>query len=1062
MGNFINSNEEYIQKINEVLKQKKNATVNIINDKLTLSVFSMLEKNLSSVKEINLIIRDTHTVPQSDELWREFELDSNPNELLFNQYDIIEKNKLQHFAKAKSMYDFIKRHVNVRRILPRTNIGVNILIIDDDFMISGSSSLEISNKVTKEHKININFDTVMNQAMDKSQIVGARQTFERVWHSNEITADYKDELLTSLGYVYKEHSPEFLYYFSLNELFGNQLDYGVERFERDNDRFKKTKIWKMLYNFQKDCVFSAIQKINKYGGYMIADSVGLGKTFEALAVIKYYELIKQDSVLVLTPAKLYENWRSFRGDEEGSPFADEKFNYRIMFHTDLSRYSGESKTGHPLDRFDWSNYDLIVIDESHNFRNRTEKDDGYTRYQRLLQEVIIKGHNTKVLLLSATPVNNSLVDLKNQISLITADRDNAFEEYGIPSVAYTLARTSKMINLWDKNARKNKSELFDTLPSDFYKLLEMLTISRSRSHITNYYGSDEIGGFPERINPPDTFTPDIDSQGLLLKFKNTNVLLESLNLSVYTPMKFIKGEYKSYYREKSATKHNGKAIFFQDEREKIAKELHKVNLFKRLESSVFAFSETIRRLLERTDNYIEVLQNSADRELVAENDEIEDETTLDYKLEIKVSHLRKHDFLVELYQDKEILDGLYADLQHVLNESRDAKLEKLKEIVRDKIKNTPYNAENKKVLIFTAFADTADYLYASLESELLKLGVYTGTVSGSHPCRTNNGMKQQEFNAILRAFSPRSKGAKIDAEDEISVLIGTDCISEGQNLQDCDCVINYDIQWNPVSLIQRFGRIDRIGSTNARIKMINFFPNVELNEYLQLEKRVTKKLDQVALASTGDAENNPLSPEMHELNFRKRQLERLQKEVIDLEDANDSISLTDLNMNDYLYELSKYVKHVPEVKKVARGIYSVTEDKKGNRQGVIFCFKHRNDGDKPKSDSSLYPYYLIFMDNSGKVILGNANAREVLKYMRGVCYGKDQPSAELFSQFFNRTNNTKNMSCYSKLLNEAIASIQGEEDVKSEQTVFDFGGFNNLFAGETADDFELVSFLILE
>lgn len=1061
MNHMISSNEEFISKINEVLQDKKSAKIYIINDKLTLSVFSMLEKNLKNVQEINFIIRDTHTVPQSDELWREFELNGNPNDLLFNQYDIIEKNKLQHFSKAKSMYNFIKRHVNVRRILPHIIIGINIIIIDDDFMISGSSSLEISNKVSRESHININFDTIMNQSMDKIQIIGARETFERVWHSNEIAADYKDEILASLGYIYKEHSPEFLYYFSLNELFGNQLDSGVERFERDNTRFKKTKIWDMLYNFQKDCVLLAIQKINKYGGCIIADSVGLGKTFEALAVIKYFEL-RHDTVLVLTPAKLYENWRSFKGDEEGSLFEDEKFNYRIMFHTDLSRYSGESKSGQSLDRFNWKNFDLVVIDESHNFRNRAEKDEGYTRYQRLLNEVIVKGSNTKVLLLSATPVNNSLVDLKNQISLITADRDNAFEGYGIPSVAFSLAKTSKMINLWDKNSSKNKSELFDTLPSDFYKLLEMLTISRSRRHITTYYDANEIGGFPEKINPPDTFTPDIDSDSVLLKFKDTNILLESLNLCVYSPMTYLKQEHVEYYREKYATKHNGKTIFFQDQREKTVKTLQKFNLFKRLESSVFAFSETIRRLLERMNGCIELLLSSDDKEMTFEDNTSDDEATLDYKLEIKVSHLRKADFLKDLYYDKEILDRLYADLKNVLSGSRDAKLKKLKEIVRDKLQQTPYNAENKKILIFTAFADTADYLYSSLESELLELGAFTATVSGCHPCRTNNGMKRPEYDAILCAFSPRSKRAKIPANDEISVLIGTDCISEGQNLQDCDCVINYDIQWNPVSLIQRFGRIDRIGSTNARIKMINFFPNVELNEYLKLETRVKGKLAQVALVSTGDSENNPLSPEMHELNFRKRQLERLQKEVIDIDEANDSISLTDLNMNDYLYELAEYVKKKPEIKKVARGIYSVTYDKKENRQGVIFCFKHKNDANKPKTDSSLYPYYLIFIDNSGKVIYGNTSAREVLKYMRGVCYGKDKPNDDLFSQFFQRTKATKKMSMYSKLLNDAIASIQGEEDVKSEQTVFDFGGFNNFFAGQTADDFELVSFLVVE
>lgn len=419
--NAINSNEQMIQKINEVLQTKKDAVVNIVNDKLTISVFSLLEKNLKNVKEINFVIRDVKFLPHQSEVAHEFEI--NPTDVLFNAYDITEKNKLQHFSKARSMHDFIEKHVNIRKVNAGIRIGGNILIIDDDFMIQGSSSLEVSQKRSRDSINNINFDSILAGSADKDQILSALNIFKQIWYNEQVSVDYKDELLASLKYVYKEHAPEFLYYFTLNELFGNQLDIGVERFEKDSVRFKKTKIWNALYDFQKDCVVSAIRKLNKYGGCIIADSVGLGKTFEALAIIKYFE-IGMNRVLVLTPAKLYDNWNSFRGDYKDS-FLQETFNYRIMFHTDLSRYSGMSRSGQDLKKFDWGYFDLVVIDESHNFRNRNDRYDEndqlvMTRYARLMQDVIKHGNNnTKVLMLSATPVNNSLVDLKNQISIIT-------------------------------------------------------------------------------------------------------------------------------------------------------------------------------------------------------------------------------------------------------------------------------------------------------------------------------------------------------------------------------------------------------------------------------------------------------------------------------------------------------------------------------------------------------------------------------------------------------------------------------------------------------------------
>lgn len=1041
--------EELINKINEILENKKDAVINIVNDRLTISVFTLLEKNLKNVKEINFIIRGMEFIPKNNEISHEFEM--TPNDVLYNSYEIKEKNKLSHFAKAKAMHDFIEKNVNIRKVNSGIKVNGNLLMIDNDFMIQGSSSLEI----LKKNNV-FNFDTYISEMMDKSQIEKMLSNYKTLWNSNQHTVDYKKELLESLEFVYREHSPEFLYYFTLNELFGHQLDNGIEYFEKNSDKFKRTEIWNSLFDFQKDCVVSAINKLQKYNGCIIADSVGLGKTYEALAVIKYFEL-RNDNVLVLTPKKLYENWNSFAGNYTDGNL-DEIFNYKIMYHTDLSRYKGESKTGQDLSRFNWSNFDLIVIDESHNFRNRNDRYDDenkliMNRYSRLLQEVIKKGRNTKVLLLSATPVNNSLVDLKNQLSIITGDRDFAFEESGINSVNYTLKKSSEVINSWEKENNHKKEELLDKLPSDFYKLLEMMTISRSRKHITNYYGTGDVGKFPNK-NKPKTFYTKIDKNEKFLDFKTTNELLEELTLAVYTPIRYIKSEYIKSYTEKYDW---GRMNFTTQSKGTVM--LHRFNLFKRLESSVFSFSETLKRLLNRIDSTIEILEKDTviKENMEMEEDEIQEEIYIENKYEINIKHLRKEHFIEDLLNDRNVIQMIYDETKKVLDEKRDNKIEELEKIVSDKIRNTPYNSGNKKVLIFTAFADTAEYLYNELRERLRDENVNLACITGQIVKTTNKNVRA-EFNKVLSAFSPISKMKKeLPENEQIDILIGTDCISEGQNLQDCDTVINFDIHWNPVSLIQRFGRVDRIGSKNKNIQMINFFPNMELNDYLKLEQRVKGKMTTLNIVSTGD--EDVLTPEMNDFNFRKRQLERLKDEVIDLEDTNENISLTDLNMNEYLYELSEYVKMNKEINKIPKGIYSVAE---GEKKGVLFCFKHSKENEKPKSDSSLYPYYLIYMNNNGEVLYGNVQARETVKLFRKLCYGKDKPIKELFKIFDEKTKNKKDMRFYSNLLNKGIVSIKGLEEEKAIQSVFDFGGFENNFENDTAEDFELISFLVVE
>ncbi|MEL5898330.1 DEAD/DEAH box helicase [Clostridium sporogenes] len=1036
------NNINIIESINDILEKQSNSIVNIINDKFTLSVFKELEKNLKNIKEINFIIRNNFNDVNS--------VENNIKNIIFNDYDKKEKNNLEHFYYAKSMYEFINEKVNVKVINNGVLVKGNIFTINDEFMVSGSSSLEFRDMNNNEFY----FNSILDYTMDKEQIIKANEAFKQLWYGDKFTREYKSELKETLNAVYKEYSPEFLYYFTLNELFGNQLDYGIERFEEDNIRFKETEIWKSLYSFQKDAVLSAIQKINNHNGCIIADSVGLGKTLEALAVIKYYEL-RQDNVLVLTPAKLYENWNSFRGGYKDS-FLDESFNYKIMFHTDLSRYSGESRTGWDLSRFDWSKFDLVVIDESHNFRNRVEKEDRYTRYNRLMDEVVKNGHKTKMLLLSATPVNNSLTDLKNQISLITRDRDDAFKKEGINSIDNTLRRTTAQLNEWVKDPNKKKEELFNGLPNDFYKLLELLTIARSRSHITSYYGTEEIGAFPEKLKPK-TLTSKIDKKDMLLDFESTNEKLQELNLAVYAPTGYILPEYIKYYRDKYEKRRNDGRVFMKlSTQESGIKVLHRFNLFKRLESSVFAFSETIRRLLERIDLYIEAIESNLGKVELIEEDTEDD--FLEYKYEIKIDHLNKIDFLEDLYMDKEILESIYNESEIILKEERDKKLEKLREFIEYKVKVQPYNKGNKKVLIFTAFADTANYLYESLLKDLEDMGLNLGVITGSGKPKITNKNIKADFETVLCHFSPKSKIKKeLPENEQIDILIATDCISEGQNLQDCDTVVNFDIQWNPVSLIQRFGRIDRLQSKNDKIKMVNFFPALELNEYLNLEGRVRNKMNLANLAGTG--EDNALDPEMNDFNFRKKQLEKLQDEVIDIEEANEGISLTDFNMNEYLYELSKYISENPKIKTIPSGIYSVTD---GEKNGVLYCFKHKNIDLKPNNDSSLYPYYLVFVDMEGKEYFINSSDRVNLREFRRLCKGKVEVNKNLYNKFYSETDKMKDLSKYRKLLKDGIDLIQGKEEEEAEISIFDFTGFDNTFKDEGIEDFELISFLVLK
>lgn len=1060
--NIVYDNDDLIKNINKNLRLFTKKQVNIVNDKLTLSVFELLRDNIKRVSEINFVVRSP-IYNGNKEISREFEIEKDVNNILFNSYDIIQKNKLTHLSSARKMYDFIKDNVNVKKVKNLNTIKSNLLTVGNNYAVLGDSSLEVVRK--KEQSFNFN-----TEFTNSEQVKQIKEKFEMLWNTPQYTENFKEELLENLKFVYKDYSPEFLYYFTLFSIFEDSLnDEDLEKFENDKIKFKESVIWNKLYKFQKDAVVSAINKIEKYNGCIIADSVGLGKTFEALAIIKYYEM-KNLKVLVLTPKKLYENWSTYKNDYIDNPIAADKLHYDILFHSDLSRKRGKTIEGKDLERLNLENYELLVIDESHNFRNRDARKTHETRYNKLINDIIKKGYKTKVLLLSATPVNNTLIDLKNQLSIITVDDDRAFIDEGISSISQLLRKSQMVINDWAREENKDKQELLDRLPSDFFKLLEMITIARSRKHIVTYYGTDEVGTFPEKKEPL-TIRNKIDKKDELVTFREMNDFLDMLNLSIYSPMKYILPEFKQEYRERfSLDVKEGSSTFYQEDREESVKKLYKFNILKRMESSIEALNLTLQRLKEQIVNRKKLLEDSIgkkgeikkihdyiDNVDLDDDDEFEIEQTVK---DINIEHLDKTTYIYDLNKDLELINPILDEINTLLKEKRDEKLEKLQELIINKITNTPYNQENRKILIFSAFSDTVKYLYKELGPKLKReYNITSALITGSEEPKTTNKKIRNEFNNVLGHFSPISKEIQIESDEQIDILFATDCISEGQNLQDCDTVINFDIHWNPVRLIQRFGRIDRIGSKNRFIKMINFFPDMELNEYLNLERRVKGKM--IITNMTGAGDDDQLSPDMNDFNFRKRQLETIQREVVDLEETRNSISLTDLNLNDYKYDIKEYLKTNPVIRKIPKGIYSITSNEE--RKGVIFCFrKNEQIVVKAKEESSIDPYYLVYITNSGEIYFDVKKVRDVLNEYRKICYGKKDINYNLINKFNNETKEATDMKKYSELLTKAINYINGDLKEKNMHSLFSFDGLIKDNEENTSEDFELISMLIVD
>ncbi len=1047
-------------KLGDVLKShiKTNSNVSMVTNHFTIHAYEELKKELRKIKNIRVICSASN-------------FKNDINLLSSEQEEIKLKNSLNQTKIAKEFAQFLEHHAHIKETASANTIPFNFYHIKNedgsDIAIQGSSNFSSTGLGYTTSK-SFNMNTAM---FDHESTDSFLKTFDEIWHNNTLLADIKEKLLSNLEEIYKDKSPQFLYFMTLYNIFKDFIgELDEEKIIKTKTGFKDSVVWSKLYNFQRDGVLGAIEKLEKYNGCIIADSVGLGKTFEALAVIKYYEL-RNDRVLVLAPKKLKENWTIYTINDKRNILAEDRLNYDVLNHTDLTRASGYSGEIN-LATLNWSNYDLIVIDESHNFRNTsTNKKKNKSRYSTLLDDVLKKGVKTKVLMLSATPVNNRLTDLKNQVAFITEANDEAFKDVGIKSIDQTLRKSQNKFNSWLKLSEDERTtkKLLDSLNFDYFKLLDLITIARSRKHIEKYYDTTSIGKFPNR-NKPTNLKPDIDILNAFPPLLEINKTIRRLTLSAYSPLKYVYPHKQEEYSHKYDIDLGNGQVFRQIDRENSLIHLMRVNLFKRMESSINSFSLTLIKLMQNNQKIVDMLEN--------ENGTYEEQSIIDVdiesdefasqlvgnKIKVLIQDVDKIRWKQDLQNDLQKLEELLGSSLQV-DARRDEKLQTLKENITQKI-NNPLNPNNKKVIIFTAFADTAEYLYKNIASWAKnEFGLESCLITGSGNNQTTMPTKSKDLNSLLTHFSPISKSRdKTDphATKEIDILIATDCISEGQNLQDCDYLVNYDIHWNPVRIIQRFGRIDRLGSKNETIQLVNFWANMELDEYINLESRVSGRMVLLDVSATGE-ENiiDTSNIEVSDLSYRAKQLKELRDKVIDLEDVSGSISITDLTLNDFKMDLMEYLKvHKQTLENAPLGIHSIISDE--IEKGVVFCVKSL----KPQTGAdgfSLEPYYLVHVDKNNEIRTAFSSAKLILDMYKNLCLGKDEAIKELVAQFEKNTNNYSDMQHYQTGLKVAIESIIGKKEESGMNSLFSRGGTSIATDGfSDSEDFELISFLVIE
>ncbi len=919
--------------------------------------------------------------------------------------------------------------------------------------------------------------SLIQSTVDPAESLALARWFDTQWAGISGAGHDRARLLAELRAMAAHRAPSLIYALVLHHLFASRgEDLDEERIVRSATGIRDTVVWKKLYRFQRDGVVGALDKLDRYGGCIIADSVGLGKTFEALAIIKYHEL-RNDRVLVLCPKRLRDNWTIYKANDRRNFLAPDRFNYDVLNHTDLSRDGGASGDI-DLAHVNWGNYDLVVIDESHNFRNKlTPKAGGETRYDRLMRKIIQEGVRTRVLMLSATPVNNRLADLRNQIAFVTEGDDTAFIGHGIPSIEATTRLAQRQFNRWLDldEAGKTATALIEMLGFDYFTLLDLVTIARSRKHIERYYGTVETGRFPDRLRPVN-IKADVDRAGQFRPIKDINLEIRRLNLAAYAPLRYVLPGKQAAYDAKYSTKvQGGERVFRQADREESLIHLLRVNILKRMESSVTSFGLTVHRQLEDVEATLARIEAEAESvdEIDIDDVDIEDPAfeslLVGRKVKVLLKDVDRVRWKQDLIEDRNRLATLHAAAAQV-DAKRDAKLHALRDMIERK-QASPINPGNRKIIVFTAFADTAMYLYDELAPwAKATLGLESALVTGAGRNRTTIPGLRRDLGSILVAFSPGSMERPPDlaTDGELDLLIATDCISEGQNLQDCDWLINYDIHWNPVRIIQRFGRIDRIGSPNQQIQLVNFWPNMELEEYINLEQRVSGRMVLLDVSATGEENliEQQSGDQMNDLEYRRKQLLKLQDAVIDLEDLSTGVSIADLTLTDFRIDMAQYAKTHPGVaESLPLGTFAVTTAEDADIEpGVVFCLRSERVTGEPRVEDSypLAPIYLVHVGDDGAVVLPYTQAKRLLDRLKRLCVGRDLTDDGACARFDRATKRGADMRSTQELLAAAVASVVGKAEERAVASLFSGGGTHGLkgeFAG--INDFEVLAFLVV-
>jgi superfamily II DNA/RNA helicase len=1080
-------------KVSEFLKEKASggSRLSVVSAYFTIYAYEALSNQLDQIESLKFLFGEPKFIQTLDP-------DKNDKKAFKIEDEGLElSNRLQQKEVARRCAEWIQNKVEIRSIRESNLLHGKLYHIDDgrrEHALMGSSNFT-SRGLGLSTAPNIELNMVVDSDRDRADL---KAWFDELWSDTVLVEDVKGRVLEYLSQLYVDHSPEFIYFKTLYHVFEKYLSGQDEQAQFfDNIAITDTAIWKALFEFQKDGVKGAIQKIDTHNGCILADSVGLGKTYSALGVIKYFEL-RNLRVLVLCPKKLRENWTVYLNNSELNPFWGDKFAYHVLSHTDLSREYGI--VGNlDLSQINWGNYDLIVIDESHNFRNdvKGKRDEEgnivkKSRYERLMQDIIQSGVKTKVMLLSATPVNNDLKDLRNQLYLVSEGRDHAFmPTTGIASIKQTLDTAQKTFSEWAKRAgERDPKDLMDKLPAGFFTLLDDLTIARSRKHIQKYYRASmaQIGQFPKRAKPISMYS-DIDKKGRFPTYDKLNEEIEKYQLSLFKPSVYVLPQFKDQYQGETNVRN-----FSQETREKFLIGMMKVNFLKRLESSVKSFAITMDRTVNKIEDLEERLKaykklregKAEDLQATLFLMEAEEDEELRAAFEVgtlkyRMEHMDVDRWLADLVADKKQLSML-AESADGVNPERDAKLEALKNIIKTKASSPTTNKQgeaNKKIIVFCAFADTAAYLYEQLEdwaTQSLKVNIALVS-GGARPNRASFGAA--EFNQILTNFAPRAKQRakmpKMPQDGEIDILIATDCISEGQNLQDCDLLVNYDIHWNPVRIIQRFGRIDRIGSLNETIQLINFWPTPDLNKYINLKNRVEARMALVDISATNE-DNILTNAELEELiqqdlKYRDKQLMRLKDEVLDLEDFNESVALNEFSLDDFRMDLSNFIAaNRAKLQDAPYGLYGVvptSAEHAAIKPGVIYCLRQQiqEGAHGHETVNPLSPYFLVYIQADGTVRYNFTAPKQVLEIFRALCQGQTEPYADLCKLFDDQTKHGQDMSAYSALLDKTVAAIVAQFARKNASNLFIGRGGKLMDATKAVksnNDFELITWLVIQ